>query len=36
MLGWIVASALLATLLTANLTGALIPLVLKKIGLDRP
>jgi len=34
ILGWIVASALLATLLTANLTGALIPLVLKKIGLD--
>lgn len=34
MLGWIVASALLATLLTANLTGALIPLLLKKIGLD--
>lgn len=34
ILGWIVASALLATLLTANLTGALIPLLLKKIGLD--
>jgi len=34
VLGWIVGTALLATLLTANLVGALIPLLLKKIGLD--
>lgn len=34
LLGWTVGAALLATLLTANLTGALMPLVLKKIGLD--
>jgi len=34
MLGCIVAAALLATLLTANLAGALIPLVLKRLKLD--
>lgn len=34
MLGAIVASALVATLLAANLTGALIPLVLKRCRLD--
>ncbi|MEW6670143.1 MAG: magnesium transporter [Thermodesulfobacteriota bacterium] len=34
LLGYIVATALLATLLTANLAGALIPLFLKKINLD--
>ncbi|MFZ1984591.1 MAG: magnesium transporter [Desulfatitalea sp.] len=34
MLGLIVSVALLATLLTANLIGALMPLVLKKINLD--
>ena len=34
LLGWTVGVALLATLLTANLTGALMPLVLKKLGLD--
>ncbi len=34
ILGCIVALALLATLLTANLAGALIPLLLKRIGLD--
>lgn len=34
MLGAIVATALLATLLTANLIGALMPLILKKINLD--
>lgn len=34
LLGYIVALALLATLLTANLAGALIPLFLKKINLD--
>lgn len=34
LLGWTVGVALLATLLTANLTGALMPLVLRKIGLD--
>jgi len=34
MLGYIVGTALLATLLTANLAGALIPLFLKKINLD--
>ncbi|MBI5062182.1 MAG: magnesium transporter, partial [Desulfatitalea sp.] len=34
MLGCIVAMALLATLMTANLIGALMPLVLKKINLD--
>lgn len=34
MLGYIVATALLATLVTANLAGALIPLFLKKINLD--
>ena len=34
MLGYIVAIALLATLVTANLAGALIPLFLKKINLD--
>jgi len=34
MLGCIVAAALLATLLTANLAGALIPLVLKSLKLD--
>ncbi|BBO84093.1 magnesium transporter MgtE [Desulfosarcina ovata subsp. sediminis] len=34
LLGWTVGVALLATLLTANLTGALMPLVLKKLRLD--
>ncbi len=34
MLGCIVSTALLATLMTANLIGALLPLVLKKIKLD--
>ncbi len=34
MLGAIVSTALLATLLTANLIGALMPLILKKINLD--
>ncbi len=34
LLGWTVGAALVATLLTANLTGALLPLVLKKVGLD--
>jgi len=34
MLACIVAIALVATLLTANLVGALMPLVLKKIRLD--
>ncbi len=34
MLGCIVAAALLATLMSANLIGALMPLVLKKINLD--
>jgi magnesium transporter len=34
LLGWTVGVALLATLLAANLTGALMPLVLKKVGLD--
>lgn len=34
MLGLIVASALLTTLLAANLAGALLPLLLKRIGLD--
>jgi magnesium transporter len=34
LLGWTVASALLATLLAANLTGALMPLLLKKLRLD--
>jgi magnesium transporter len=34
MLGWTVAAALLATLLAANLTGALMPLLLKKLRLD--
>lgn len=34
MLGLIVSAALLATLMTANLIGALMPLVLKKINLD--
>ena len=34
MLGCIVSVALVATLLTANLTGALMPLILKKIKLD--
>ncbi|MCJ8500376.1 magnesium transporter [Desulfatitalea alkaliphila] len=34
LLGIIVASALLATLLAANLVGALLPLILKKIKLD--
>jgi magnesium transporter len=34
ILGGIVAIALLATLLTANLAGALIPLLLKRMGLD--
>ncbi len=34
ILGCIVATALLATLLTANLAGALIPLLLRRIGLD--
>ena len=34
LLGWTVGVALLATLLTANLTGALLPLLLKKLRLD--
>jgi magnesium transporter len=34
MLGLIVSAALLATLMTANLIGALMPLILKKIKLD--
>jgi len=34
ILGCIVATALLATLLTANLAGALIPLLLRRMGLD--
>ncbi len=34
MLGYIVAVALVATLLAANLTGALMPLILKKLKLD--
>ena len=34
ILGCIVSIALVATLLTANLTGALMPLILKKINLD--
>jgi magnesium transporter len=34
MLGFIVGAALVATLLTANLSGALIPLLLKRINLD--
>ncbi|UCF93320.1 MAG: magnesium transporter [Desulfobacterales bacterium] len=34
MIGFIVAVALLATLLTANLAGALIPLVLRRLNLD--
>jgi magnesium transporter len=34
MLGCIVSAALVATLLAANLTGALMPLILKKINLD--
>jgi magnesium transporter len=34
LLGWTVGVALVATLLTANLTGALLPLVLKKLRLD--
>jgi len=34
LLGWTVGVALLATLLTANLTGALMPLLLKKLHLD--
>ncbi|MBR9981703.1 MAG: magnesium transporter [Desulfatitalea sp.] len=34
LLGFIVASALVATLLTANLIGAMLPLILKKIKLD--
>lgn len=34
MLGLIVASALVATLLTANLIGALMPMILKRIKLD--
>lgn len=34
MLGCIVSAALVATLLAANLTGALMPLILKKIKLD--
>ncbi len=34
MLGCIVSVALVATLLTANLTGALMPLILKKLKLD--
>jgi len=34
ILGCIVAMALLATLLTANLAGALIPLLLRRMGLD--
>jgi len=34
MLAFIVATALLATLMTANLTGALVPIFLKKVKLD--
>jgi len=34
MLGYIVAAALVATLLTANLTGALMPMILKRLKLD--
>ena len=34
ILGWTVGVALLSTLLVSNLTGALMPLVLKKVGLD--
>ena len=34
MLGCIVAAALVATLLTANLIGALMPMVLKRLKLD--
>jgi magnesium transporter len=34
MLGCIVGTALLATLLTANLSGALIPLLLRRLNLD--
>jgi magnesium transporter len=34
LLGWTVSIALLATLLAANLTGALMPLLLKKLKLD--
>ena len=34
LLGYIVGTALLVTLLTANLAGALIPLILRKINLD--
>ena len=34
MLGYIVAVALVATLLASNLTGALMPIILKKIKLD--
>jgi magnesium transporter len=34
ILGCIVATALLATLLTANLAGALLPLLLRRMGLD--
>jgi magnesium transporter len=34
VLACIVSTALVATLLTANLSGALIPLVLKKVNLD--
>jgi magnesium transporter len=34
MLGFIVGTALLATLLTANLSGALIPLLLRRLNLD--
>jgi magnesium transporter len=34
MLGFIVATALIATLLAANLAGALMPLILKKLRLD--
>ena len=34
MLGFIVGAALLATLLTANLSGALIPLLLRRLNLD--
>jgi magnesium transporter len=33
-LGYIVATALLITLLTANLVGSLLPLLLKKLNLD--
>lgn len=34
LLGLVVAAALLATLLMANLTGALMPLILKRLRLD--